>query len=319
MAKAPSIQQVPEASSPQDISDFPDFFLLGAAKSGTTSLHHYLRQHPALFLPRVKELDFFDTDEERFASGLDWYLSYFRDEEAALTGEATPLYFRRPDLVAERMRTLYGHDPPRFLLLLRDPVHRAHSHYLHKVSQGTEPLSFEAALDAERTRPQQKRREWKSYFQDGLYARRLTVWHQHFSPDQFLVLLSQDLRQHPQTTLRSIFRFLGVDPDADIDTSARLNRTGEQQSHALGTVLSILPSRLPPLARRWTPESLRLWVEQFVRRGATHAEDDRPALTPSLENTLRRRYEPHVRHLSDVIDRDLSDWHPTEVSRPSSE
>jgi len=314
MAKASYVRKASEPPPPQSPSrtDLPDFFLLGAAKSGTTSLHHYLRQHPDLHLPDVKELDFFDAPASRFEAELDWYLEYFRDADDALTGEATPLYFGRPDLVPERMSRLYGPIPPRFLLLLRDPVHRAYSHYLHKVSQGTEPLSFGEALEAERARPEQKRHEWKSYFQDGCYANVLSAWLDHFPSELFLILLSRDLKQRPQVALRSVFCFLDVDTEVDIDTSARLNRTNEQQSRGLGRLLSVLPSWLPLLARRWTPEALRLRVEQLVRSGARGAEADRPTLPPQMERRLRTRYEPHVRRLAQMIGRDLSDWLPEE-------
>ncbi len=295
------------SSSPKEKR--PDFFLLGAAKSGTTSLHHYLRQHPALYLPEVKELDFFNAPAERFEANLDWYLRYFQDAGERLAGEATPLYFRCPDLVPRRMRQLYGDTSPQFLLLLRDPPERAYSHYLHKVSQGTEPLSFEEALRAERERPKQKRRAWKSYFQDGLYAERLEAWYDQFPPEQFLILLSSDLREHPQVALRSIFRFLGVDPEPEIDTSSRLNRTTERQSRTLGMLLSVLPSWMPPLLRSSTPESLRLWIEQRVRRGASSG-GDRPDLDPQIERRLRSAYEPDIRRLAHLTDRDLSSWRP---------
>lgn len=260
-------------------------------------------------MPHVKELDFFDAPKEQFEARLDWYQSYFRGTNESLSGEATPLYFRRPDVVPERMRRVYGKVPPRFLLLLRDPVCRAYSHYLHKVSQGTEPLSFEEALDAEQKYPHRKRREWKSYFQDGLYAETLAEWLEYFSPERFLILLSQNLRQCPVATLRKAFRFLDIDPNVEIDTSARLNCTSERKSRLLGKLLSILPGWFPPLARKWTPESVRLWIEQLVRVGATDSQNH-PSLDPRVERMLRRRYAPHVRRLSDLIDRDLTDWLP---------
>jgi hypothetical protein len=294
-------------------TDLPDFFVLGAAKSGTTSLHHYLRQHSALHLPEVKELDFFNAPKENFESGLEWYLEYFRGADGRVSGEATPLYFRGPDLVPSRMRRVYGTSSPQFLLILRDPVRRAYSHYLHKVSQGTEPLSFEEALEAEDARPEQKRREWKSYFQDGLYAQTLSRWLEFFPRERFFIMLSENLREHPHHVLYSVFQFLGVDPREPIDTSARLNRTDEQASRILGIVLSVLPSWLPPLARRWTPETLRLWIEQIVRRSARGGDRSRSSLNPKLERQLRRRYAPHVRHLEELIDRDLSAWLPEET------
>ncbi|MFB6248347.1 MAG: sulfotransferase [Salinibacter sp.] len=302
-------------------SRLPDFFVLGVAKGGTTSLHDYLRQHPTLFLPYVKELHFFD-DDAGFSSGLDRYLQYFAETGDQLTGEATPSYFRHVDPVAGRVRSLYGGAPPRFLLLLRDPVARAYSHYLHNVSEGREPLSFEEALDAERADPDAKRRAWKGYFSDGVYADTLAKWFERFPRERFLVLRSANLARRTDTTLRRIFRFLGVDPDVEIDTDRRLNRTGERQSRLLGTLLSVLPSGAPSLLRRWAPAPLRLRVEQFVRRRSTGASSDRPALDPALERRLRRRYAPHVRRLEGLIDRDLSAWLPpapeSSSDRPAS-
>ncbi|MFB6278194.1 MAG: sulfotransferase [Salinibacter sp.] len=314
MDEAPATGQVIPRQTSCLQEKLPDFFLLGAAKSGTTSLHHYLRQHPALYLPEVKELDFFDAPEEQFEANLDWYLRYFQAADGQVAGEATPLYFRRPGLVPGRMRSLYGDTAPRFILLLRDPVDRAYSHYLHKVSQGTEPLSFDEALAAERERPEQKRRAWKSYYQDGLYAERLEAWYEHFSSEQFLILLSADLWQRPQATLRRIFRFLGVDPETKIDTSSRLNRTDERRSRILGTLLSMLPLWGLSLLRSWTPESLRLRLEQLVRRWATSGRD-RPDIDPQIRRRLRKSYEPHVRRLADLIDRDLEDWLPGRAER----
>lgn len=288
----------------------PDFFVLGVAKGGTTSLHYYLRQHPALFLPYVKELHFFDADDERFASGLDRYLRYFSEAGSRLVGEATPSYFRNVETAAARMRRLYGDAPPRFLLLLRDPVERAYSHYLHNVSEGRESLSFEEALRAEQADPESKRRAWKAYFTDGVYVDTLAEWFEQFPRARFRILLSADLEQNTDAALRDIFQFLGVDPAVEVDTDAHLNRTGEQQSRVLGALLTHIPARLRSLARRWSPEWVRLGVEQFVRRRSTGDATDRPTLDPSLERRLRARYAPHVRRLATMIDRDLSAWLP---------
>jgi hypothetical protein len=296
----------------------PDFFVLGVAKGGTTSLHHYLRQHPALFLPYEKELHFFDADEERFSTGLDQYLRYFSDAGDRLAGDATPSYFRNVEVVADRMRHLYGDAPPQFLLLLRDPVERAYSHYLHNVSEGREPLSFEEALEADQADPLSKREEWKAYFTDGVYVDILEQWFAHFSRDRFLILRSATLAQTSEGTLGEIFRFLGVDPTVEVDTDVYLNRTGEEQSRALGRLLSVLPSRLRSGVRRWIPESIRLPVEQFIRRRSTGDASDRPTLDPDIERALRERYAPHVRRLADLLDREFSAWLPSSDPAPTS-
>ena len=297
---------------PRKSDTLPDFFVLGVAKGGTTSLHHYLRQHPGLFLPYEKELHFFDADEERFSTGLNSYLQYFSDAGDRLAGDATPSYFRNVKVVADRMRHLYGDAPPRFLLLLRDPVERAYSHYLHNVSEGREPLSFEEALAAEQANPVSKRDEWKGYFADGVYADTLEEWFARFGRDRFLILQSGTLAQTPDVALERIFRFLDVDPTVEVDTDAYLNRTGEKQSRALGRLLSSLPSWLRTTIRRWIPRSIRLPVEQFIRRRSTGDSSNRPMLDPDTERALRARYAPHVRRLATLLDQDFSVWLPSE-------
>lgn len=304
---------------PRAFDTLPDFFVLGVAKSGTTSLHHYLRQHPELFLPYEKELHFFDADLKDVPIDLDSYLGYFSDAGDRHTGDATPSYFRHVDAAGPRMRNLYGDAPPRFLLLLRDPVERAYSHYLHNVSEGRESLSFEDALDAEVANPAAKQAEWKAYFTDGVYVDTLEQWFALFSREQFHILRSAELAQAPDKALTTIFRGLGVAPDADIDVDARLNQTGERQSRTLGRLLSLVPGPLRSWGHRWLPPSIRLPLEQFVRRRSTGDASDRPTLPPETEHALRTRYAPHVRHLSELTDQDFSGWLPTsETTDPPS-
>lgn len=288
----------------------PDFFVLGVAKAGTTSFHHYLRQHPSLYLPYVKELHFFDAPDGPPEADLDRYVEQFADAGPRLSGEATASYFRHVDPVASRMRRLYAGAPPRFLLLLRDPVRRAYSHYLHNVSEGREAASFSEALEAERADPDQKHEEWKAYFGDGVYADTLARWFDLFPRERFLVLLSAELEEKPDAVLERTFRFLGVDPAVEVETGKRLNRTGERQSRALGRLLSRLPFSAPAAIRRCLPRAFRLRLDQFVRRRSTGSPSDRPSLDADREDRLRRRYAPHVRRLSRMIDRDLSGWLP---------
>jgi len=296
---------------PRASDSLPDFFVLGVAKGGTTSLHHYLRQHPALFLPYEKELHFFDAEAKGLLPDLDQYLGYFSDAGDRCTGDATPSYFRNVKTAAPRMQNLYGDPPPRFLLVLRDPVERAYSHYLHNVSEGREPLSFKAALAAEQNKPEKKRDAWKAYFTDGAYADTLEEWFALFPRERFCILRSEELARTPDAALREIFRFLAVDPHVEIDTDTRLNQTGEQQSRFLGALLSFFPDRLRSGLHRWIPDSVRLPIEQFIRRRSTGDASDRPTLDPETERALRARYAPHIRHLSEMIDRDLSAWLPS--------
>jgi len=198
----------------------PDFLVLGAQKAGTTALYAYLRWHPAITGPSWKEVSFFDRHWWR---GESWYRGQFPLRSGGrLVGEASPSYLFHP-LAPQRVHALVP--GARLIAVLRNPVDRAYSHYQHEVSLGREPLSFEAALAAEeeRTRGEVERlvadprafsAAWwdHTYVARGMYAEQLARWLAVFPPEQLLVMRSEDLGEHPDTTYREILSFLGAPP-----------------------------------------------------------------------------------------------------------
>ncbi len=197
----------------------PDYLVIVAMKSGTSSLHASLADHPNMHAPAVKEVHYFSRFYER---GPTWYRSNFPHRAlGGVTGEATPYYLFHP-LVPERAQGLLP--AARLVVILRDPVERAFSHYRHMVRDGTEKLVFEEALDAE---PERLAPGWKalsrgcdpdagfmrfSYTARGLYADQLERWYEHFEHDQILVVPSDALFTDPRPALETIMAFVGLDP-----------------------------------------------------------------------------------------------------------
>ncbi len=200
----------------------PSFLIVGAQRSGTTSLQKYLQQHPGFVAPVRKEVHYFDR---HYARGLDWYLSHFpQHRDGAISGDATPYYLYHP-LAAGRA----GQQLPnaKIVVLLRDPAERARSHYQHEVAKGCEDLSLEAALDAEPSRLegeverlisdgtyQSYAHQHHSYVSRGRYLEQLLRWEAVYGRDQVLVLTSEDLFADPQSTLATLLEFLGLEPFA---------------------------------------------------------------------------------------------------------
>lgn len=203
----------------------PDVLVVGAQRSGTTSLYQYLRRHPDVRWPRlVKGVHWFDV---RYDHSETWYRSHFplRREMAAdhgrttITGEACPYYLFHP-AVPERVA---AHLPDvKVVVLLRDPVGRAWSHYQHERARGFEHLSFGEALDAEdeRLRGADRRlhdaagRSFEhrhfSYVARGMYAQQLQRWYDHVPRQNVLVMESADLRSRTQDTYDRLCDFLGL-------------------------------------------------------------------------------------------------------------
>jgi hypothetical protein len=213
----------------------PAFLIIGAQRAGTTTFFDALRRHPDIAPPRSvdravawdKELHFFD---EKFEKGLDWYRSFFplkalRDVRRALgrdliAGESTPYYLFHP-AVPERVASAIP--DMRLVVILRDPVERAYSHYQLMRRMGRERLSFEDALDAEEERlagererllvdPSFRARHHRnhSYVSRGLYAEQLERWLTYFPREQLLVLDVEEFFAHRAEMYALVLDFLAV-------------------------------------------------------------------------------------------------------------
>lgn len=198
----------------------PDFLVIGAQKSGTTSLYRYLTARPDVVPAQRKQVDFFDVSYDR---GSEWYLAHFpRRSSAIITGEASPYYMIHPH-VPGRVRAF---DPEiKLLAILRNPVDRAYSGYQHQVRNGREPLSFEEAIEREEGRLAGEvarlledelyvstvhRRH--SYLARSRYAGQLEAWLSLFPRRQLLVLCSEWMFERPQATLDRAASFLSLPP-----------------------------------------------------------------------------------------------------------
>jgi hypothetical protein len=206
---------------------WPDFIVAGAQKSGTTSLYRYLAAHPDMVPPITKKLTFFDNN---FHRGTQWYRSHFplRSPRASadgpvdkrFTGESTAYYMFHPLAPQRIAETL---PETKFILLLRNPVDRAYSHYQYKVRRGKEPLSFEAAIDAEPERlageeekictiPGYRSRAYflHSYLARGIYIDQILRWQKFVPSDRTLIVDSTNLLKRPAETYQQVLAFLGV-------------------------------------------------------------------------------------------------------------
>jgi len=191
------------------------FLVAGAQKSGTSALDAYLREHPELCLPARKEVHFFDSDK-LFANGAADYAPYHEqfipEPHHRLIGEVTPSYLYWPT-AAERIA---AYNPAmKLIVVLRNPITRAYSHWNMSRQANREPLSFVEALRAERDRlrnlPPLVAKRF-SYADRGFYATQLRRLWQHFPREQTVAFKTEDLLQAPETVLRRIAAFLAIAP-----------------------------------------------------------------------------------------------------------
>ena len=208
----------------------PDFIIIGAQKTGTSSLFRYLNQHPQLRASFRKEVHFFDggldPDVDDFSKGQAWYRSHFPRKASVVDGqrvfEASPLYIFNP-LAPKRIAESIPQ--AKLILVLRNPVERAISHYFHEVRRGREPLPLMEALQSEdrRLAAALEGQDFKSYEfihysykSRGLYREQLARYLEHFAMEDILILSSEAMLADPRSTLRRVFEFVGVDPEFSV-------------------------------------------------------------------------------------------------------
>ena len=218
----------------------PRFLIIGSQRCGTTSLYNYLSQHPNITSASKKEIHYFDTNYDK---GNNWYKKHFTITEGSkrkrelITGEATPYYIFHPHAPSRVKKNL---PDAKLIVMLRDPVERAFSHYKHHFKLKVEPLRFEEAIRLESER---MAGEWDKMLQDksydsynlqmfsylarGVYVDQLKRWFEHFPREQILVLQSEDFFDNPEKIFLQALHFLGL-PDHKLTAYEKFNANGDE-------------------------------------------------------------------------------------------
>jgi hypothetical protein len=247
--------------------ELPRLIIIGAQKAGTSSLFQYLVANPSIIEPRAKEIHYFDLNYDR---GLGWYRAHFptraqvrRSAERlggrAITLEATPYYLFHP-LAPHRLRGLLPEC--RLVVMLRDPVDRAISHYHHSLAKRVEHLPIDQAIDRESERiagdvervltvPLADGLDHPhfSYLTRGCYAEQLEAWFSVFPRDQFLVLDSHEFFADPNVSLRRVCEFAGV----------AVHSLPSYEPQGVGNYGAVEPAVRERLERFFAPHNERLW------------------------------------------------------------
>jgi len=278
----------------------PNFIIIGGLKCGTTSIHHYLGLHPEIHMSKPKELNFFAA-EQNWDLGLDWYRGRF-DNRFKVNGESSPHYTNRPRFngVAER---IHRHVPDaKLIYMVRDPIKRILSHWVHATGAGYETREFEPTLAEPGT----------AYIHRSMYWMQLQPYLDHFDRNQIEIITQEELGSDRDKTMRRAFAFLGVDKDF---TSEQFDRQWEKSSAKHDDKYQFMEKliKLPGFRafdRNFDrlPESMRWMVEKAV-----HNPDKPPAPKPDIPDdlmlTLKGRFREDVAALTEWSGRSFDGWH----------
>jgi hypothetical protein len=284
---------------------WPNFFVVGAQKAGTTSVYEYLKLHPQVYMSPVKEPHFFSSDLVRIDSDLVFhreadYLRLFEGAEGfRVVGEASPCYLWHPE-VARRIRDRIPE--ARIVILLRDPVERAYSHYLMDIMDGGLSKPFYELITEEFRRGEKVFGTGHLYVELGQYFRQVRRYVEAFGYDQVLVLMFEDLVHCPFETAARVAGFLGLDqePTFNIPSIGKVHVPYMKPRNPLVPHLMRL-RKVRMLWRHVVPASIRY----YVRHTFLAKQGPKPPMDPSAAAFLQSIYEPDIQALETLLGRSL--------------
>lgn len=292
----------------------PNFLIVGASKSGTSSIYHYLKQHPEIFLSdSQKEGRYFSQmtgnykgpgDKNVDASitkDIEAYKALFKDhkEEKAI-GDISPEYLYFHEKAIPLIKASLG-DDVKIIIILRSPVARAFSGYTHFKRDKRETLSFEEALEKEDER---KANDWIwawQYKNSGLYYDQVKAYLDHFS--KVRVVIFEDFKNDPQRILAEMCEFLEVSSNFNFDTSYKYNVSGEPKNQVL---YKLETSRgLINFLKKFIPSKL---VQRIKKNWTGEKQMVKSEMKPETKHALINFFKADVLKLQDLIHKDLSHW-----------
>ena len=290
---------------------FPDFLIVGAAKSGTSSLHLYLDEHPGVVMPRIKETWFWHQPENpnramtrrnpKLPVTLDQYSALYDRRAGAVYGEATPSYLYYHQLTIDKLKRLHPNwEALKIIIILREPISKIKSHYRFARQKNLDPeqLSLAKAIAAEERRLAENEVLLDMFYVDNTrYAAQVKAYIDNFP--NVKIYLYEDLRERPEWLIQDLYRYIGVD-----DTFT---------PPSLGKRVNKSRSRVVP--RNWFAARYNGRLRRYRERwgGAFRGIIDTVFFTdarfePATLDHLKTVFAPEVAELERVIGRDLTHW-----------
>lgn len=293
----------------------PDFILIGAAKSGTTSFYNYVKQHPSVYVspvgktnffvsdfvdgrPRNEDLDFTPEQIEKLnfpVTTEESYRQLFQNipEGKTALGEISPMYLNS-FVAAKKLKS--SNPNVKSIAMLRNPVDRAYSGYQMQLRQAGEERDFGSNLDSEEV-----------YIRGGFYYAQLKRFFDVFDRRQIKIFLFDDFKQNPHQTIKEMFNFIGVDDSFVPNLETKFNQGGVPKSKGLYSLLFNSP--LTAVAKKGIkpllPQSARIKLESNLRNNLLSKPQP---MTSQTRQVLQELYREDILKLEQLIERDLQRW-----------
>ena len=283
-----------------------DFFIVGAPKAGTTSLYHYLNEHSEIEMSSQKEPDFFSDqslqkqklyyDKNRIDT-LEKYNSLFEREDVILRGDSSVSYLFYED-VPHKIIT-YNPDA-KIIIMLRNPIDRAFSHYLMDYSLGLISESFETIIQKQ-SKHKNANLFYQQYIQVSEYSKQIKRYLEVFSKENIHFIDYEDFKNDSSDVVNSVFLFLGVNDDFQPYLKKKYNTYTAPKNSLIRYVYSFVACR--KMVANILSKNLTKTIRNLLFRS-----DKKPQLTELTRNFLIKHFESDVRELSELLNKDFTKW-----------
>jgi len=270
-----------------NLGRLPDFIIIGAMKSATSSLHNQLNSQPGIFMSTPKEPNFF-SDNPIYNKGLDWYKNLFSGaHEDDICGESSTHYTKLPDY-PHTIERLKGANPnPKLIYIMRHPVDRLVSHYMHQWSEGVISCDIDKAID-----------RYPELINYSCYGKQLIPFLDAFGVEALLPVLFSDLKLSPQASLEMIGKFIGVTDLASLHWDLKDGRDNVSKNRIrrfYGSELIINSAPMTWVRRTFVPQGLRDGIKEFL------AMRTRPELSESQLAKVTEVFDLDLKLLNDRL------------------
>jgi hypothetical protein len=299
----------------------PNFLIVGAAKSGSTSLYQYLSQHPEVFMPVNKEPNYFvgeyqkrmnkdcpsyKIDMNRMILDEEAYYNLFKDAKSnqKAIGEASVTYLYKPEYAIPKIRGELG--DPKIIIILRNPIKRAFSHYSYACELGLETLNFEDALDAEDNRLKNNWSSTFAYINQGLFYSQVKAYKNAFT--NVHVLFLDDLIKDKQLEIQKIYNFLGIDSSFKNHFKEKFNVSGIPKNKFIHKYLvhdNAFKRKTKKLFKKIISETV---LRKLARKARNLNQGERLIATDIEKQKLKNIYIKDIISISNLLKKDLNHW-----------
>jgi len=285
----------------------PNFFIVGAPKAGTTSLYHYLEAHPQIFMSSVKEPNYFSYQsslnqnlyyKERGINNFEEYISLFEKAgNKKAIGEASVSYLFYPE-AAINIKNAFPKS--RIIIMLRNPVERAISHYNMDYKLGYVDLTFENVIKKKYDSNLNKL-YYQQFIELGLYYNQVKRYIELFGRENVLIIFFEDFKNHAPREVKKIFEFLDVDSGFQTDTNAKYNTFKTPRNPLIRSIYRIKFLRV--VLKKLFPQFISDLIKSIILTKNKKKFPDEATM-----KFLKQIYTPDIKQLEKLLNRDLNTW-----------